>query len=112
VRFAEALPPALQISAGSGKALLRRALAGRLSPALLERAKHGFSVPLASWIQGPWRGAVDDLMLSPRARERGIVRAGAAERLLAEVAAGASHRAYPLYDLMALEVWHRRFADG
>lgn len=53
VEFAATIPSAVLLQGGRTKALLRRALAGRLDPAALQRRKQGFSVPLRRWLAGP-----------------------------------------------------------
>ncbi len=53
VEHAASIPTAHKLAGGGTKALLRRALSGRLDPAALARPKQGFSVPLRRWLQGP-----------------------------------------------------------
>jgi asparagine synthase (glutamine-hydrolysing) len=70
VEFAFRLPAALKIRDGYTKYILRRAMSPLLPPAIaFERHKRQFTVPLADWLQGPWRGWVGDLLLggAPRA---------------------------------------------
>jgi hypothetical protein len=73
----------------------------------------GFPVPFASWVRGPWRSVVSDVLLDPRTRDRGIVDAAAVGRLLAGApAALGSQDADALWSLLNLELWYRTFIDG
>ena len=58
VDYVSALPAAAK-SGGQGKALLRRACADLLPPAVLERKKTGFTLPVGAWMVGPMRGWCD-----------------------------------------------------
>lgn len=62
VEFALALPSQHKIKGGVGKAVLRKALSGRLHPALFERRKMGFMAPLGAWLRGPLKAWADDRM--------------------------------------------------
>lgn len=54
-----------------------RAAFGELVPeAVLARRKVGFPVPLPAWLGGPLRGWARELLLSPRATERGLYEPG------------------------------------
>ncbi|NLF17370.1 MAG: asparagine synthase (glutamine-hydrolyzing), partial [Lentisphaerae bacterium] len=55
VAFALALPSALKIRHGRGKAVFSAALADLLPPAVLSRPKRGFELPLHAWLAGPLR---------------------------------------------------------
>lgn len=63
VALAWRLPIGLKIRGGSGKWILRQVLKRHLPVALVDRPKHGFSVPLGSWLRGPlkdWAAALLD----------------------------------------------------
>ncbi|MGE0798205.1 MAG: asparagine synthase (glutamine-hydrolyzing) [Lautropia sp.] len=102
------LPDRTLLSGGFSKAVLRRAARGLLPERVLNRTdKMGFPVPLQRWIKGPAHDFVADILLSRRARERGIFCPNALERLIGnEMAFGRS-----LWGALQIELWHRTFID-
>ena len=107
-----ALPTRLKLRGWQTKAVLRSALADAVPPAILTRRKMGFPVPLGTWLRGEFSSVVDDLVLGPRARARGLFDEAALRRLVAEHRAGAAQHGDRLWLLMNLEIWQRVFLDG
>ncbi|MGH9817256.1 MAG: asparagine synthase-related protein, partial [Candidatus Acidiferrales bacterium] len=70
--------------------------------------KMGFPVPLAEWFAGPLRDFLHDVLLSARARQRGVYRMEGVEALLA----GERKFGRQLWGLLCLELWFRAFVDG
>jgi asparagine synthase (glutamine-hydrolysing) len=60
--FCWSLPLSMKVRAGQRKWLLRQVLAKHVPPELTERPKMGFAVPIASWLRGPIRQWVEDLL--------------------------------------------------
>ena len=75
------------------------------------RGKMGFPVPVGAWFRGPYRGIIDELVLSPRALERGLFDPAAIRTLVSRHAAGEDH-AERLWSLVNLEIWHRVVVEG
>jgi asparagine synthase (glutamine-hydrolysing) len=110
VRSAVRLPPAARVDArGRLKALLRDAADPLLPEAVrARRDKMGFPLPIGAWCRGPWRELVMDVCCGPRARERGVVDAGAVAHAVG--AGGRFDRG--LFAALFLELWFRSFVDG
>jgi len=53
VEFAARLPANMRLRGGTGKWLMKRALAGRLPDEILNRRKMGFVTPVSAWFRGP-----------------------------------------------------------
>jgi asparagine synthase (glutamine-hydrolysing) len=109
MEHAWSLPDHLKIANGVGKALLRKAAAGRVPQAILERPKMGFGTPTAAWLRGGLRELAHDALTDSRslARERfdlGFVRA-----LLQRHQTGAD-LSPELWPLVVLELWHKNFS--
>lgn len=62
--FAWGLSERMKIRGGKGKWILRRALARHLPPALFERPKQGFAMPVGAWLRGPLKGWAEDLVMA------------------------------------------------
>ncbi len=62
----------LKLRGGASKWILRQSVADILPPIVLNRRKVGFDTPADRWIRGTHAGFVRDLLLSTRARQRGI----------------------------------------
>jgi asparagine synthase (glutamine-hydrolysing) len=111
VEFTARLPERLKLRGGTTKYILREAMRDVLPAEILSRGKMGFPVPIGAWLRGPYKGIVDELVLSPRALERGLFDASAIRTLVARHARGEDH-AERLWSLVNLEIWHRVVVEG
>ncbi len=107
MEYVATLPDALKRRGGSGKRVLKSAVADLLPPEILSRRKHGFGVPLGDWFRGELRPMVEDVLLaSPRIAGRLDPRAVRA--LFEEHVAGRADRGHQLWTLLTLELWMRK----
>jgi len=111
VEFTARLPERLKLRGGTTKYILREAMRDVLPSEILTRGKMGFPVPIGAWLRGPYRRIVDELVLSPRAMERGLLDPAAIRGIVARHAAGEDH-SERLWSLVNLEIWHRVVVDG
>lgn len=102
---AAGIPHAWKVEGRSGKRILREALQDRLPVELLSLPKKGFAVPLAHWFRGQLRGMLHDVLLSERARRRGIVNPEFVQVLLEEHASGRRNNSHWLWSLLMVELW-------
>jgi asparagine synthase (glutamine-hydrolysing) len=99
------LTPRQRIAHGQGKQILRRLLAQQLPPALFERPKAGFAIPLAQWLRGGLRDWAEAL-LSPHAlAQDGYVDARAVRRVWAAHLAGRRNAQHALWPVLMLRAW-------
>jgi asparagine synthase (glutamine-hydrolysing) len=112
VEFALRLPLGLKLRDGRRKHLLKRVASRVVPDAILSRKKQGFGVPLGLWFRGKLRGAFEDILLSPRARQRGYFDGREVQRLLDEHLAGKRDHELRLWQLFMFELWHRAYLDG
>lgn len=108
--FALTLPADVHMPGGGLKQLFREAASDVLPPAILNRPKMGFGVPVEHWLRGPWRSFASDILLDGRFEQRGILARGAAERLLNEHQKGRSAHTI-IWTLIMLETWFRIWVD-
>ncbi|MCG6118443.1 MAG: asparagine synthase (glutamine-hydrolyzing) [Aquimonas sp.] len=112
MEFALSLPLSMRIRDGRGKHLLRRVARRWLPDAVLDKPKQGFAIPLPQWFRGALGAMTADLFDSRAFRERGLVDSAEARRLLAVHRSGREDQSEPLWQLLCLELWARRFLDG
>jgi asparagine synthase (glutamine-hydrolysing) len=112
VDFAARLPTSLKIKNRRRKHILKEAAAGLLPPEILARRKQGFAVPVGGWFRGDLREFFSDVLLSPRARQRGYFEPRFVERLVREHVTGRRDHTLRLWGLAVFELWHRRYLDS
>jgi asparagine synthase (glutamine-hydrolysing) len=105
------IPSSFKLRNGTGKYLLKRAMADALPASVLQRRKMGFGVPLGVWLRGELRDLAHDVLLSKESGERGIFRRSEVERLLNAHDAGRRDWSARLWALMCFELWMRRWAE-
>ncbi|MGH8737391.1 MAG: asparagine synthase (glutamine-hydrolyzing) [Burkholderiales bacterium] len=111
VEFAACLPQHLKVSGLRSKIVLKR-LAERYVPReAIYRRKVGFTVPLTRWFSGPWRGLIDQVLLSDRCLDRGYYDADVVRGVVRDHLRGRVDREQGIWLLLALEIWHRLFVD-
>lgn len=109
--FAASLPPALRFRGGVLKAVLREIARRRVSPAVADRVKQGFTVPVERWLGDRWTSALDVLTRPNELERQGWVRPGS---LAAPIAEARARRWVPqqLWSLLLLEHWLERQTAG
>ena len=108
--LAARIPHAWKMSNGSGKRIFINAVGDRLPPQLLNRAKMGFSFPLAVWFRGALRDYLWDHLTSRTFQDRHIASPGFVRTLFAEHQSGRRDNSHWLYMLLMLELWFQEDA--
>jgi asparagine synthase (glutamine-hydrolysing) len=108
VDLVTSMPPKMKFKGGELKYLLKRAAHDVVpEPVMNRKDKMGFPVPLHLWMKDRTRDMVTDMLLSSRARERGIFDTEQIEKLLANE--GAFGRR--VWGALSIEMWFRQFVD-
>jgi asparagine synthase (glutamine-hydrolysing) len=105
-------PDALRVRGLSTKWILRRVAERLLPPELRRRPKRGFRPPVADWLRGGLRPALEAGLRGADSALRERCGAAAIDRLLDEHLASKKDHAAPLWRLLNLETWHRTCLRG
>jgi len=108
VEFAWRLPQRFKTRDGRGKWALRQVLYRRVDPALVDRPKVGFSVPLDNWLRGPLREWSEDLLLGAHARTEWL-RMDRVAQTWAQFQSGRSETALGLWAILMFRAWEQRW---
>jgi asparagine synthase (glutamine-hydrolysing) len=108
VELAATCPPELK-TAHDGKGVLKEAARKVIPSAVIDRPKGYFPVPALTHLEGPYLELVRDAMYAPAAKERGLFRPAAVERLLADPNGQLTPlRGNELWQIALLELWLQR----
>ena len=111
VAFASQLPLRYKQRGAEGKWIFKKAMEGILPREVIYRPKTGFGAPLRTWLHGPLKEMVGDILSGDSLRHRGWFDAAAVGRLLEADRAGRVDAAYPLFAALCVELWGRMFLD-
>jgi asparagine synthase (glutamine-hydrolysing) len=103
------VPVRLKIKRWTTKYLLKRALAGRVPDAILQRRKQGFGVPIGPWLRGPLRPLLEDVLHRDRLRRVGLFSPEAVSHLVREHVVNGQNHQRPLWTLVAFELWREAY---
>jgi asparagine synthase (glutamine-hydrolysing) len=99
------------VHGGETKYILKRAVEGLIPEQIIHRPKHGFSVPLETWLRHELHPMLNDLLLDRTARARGFLNTEGVAEVMAEHQRGRRDHSQRLWALLSLEVWFRTFID-
>jgi len=108
IDFVWRLPLSARLRDGRGKWLLRRIVDRHVPPALMDRPKTGFALPIGDWLRGPLRDWAEPL-LAPAALESGagfdatVVRAAWQRHLAGEA------EELRLWPVLMFQAWRQRW---
>jgi asparagine synthase (glutamine-hydrolysing) len=108
VRFACHTSFDLKVRSGATKWILREAVAEMIPADVLNRRKVGFDTPAESWMRGSQSGFVRELLLSSRARTRGLWNPHAIEQLLDD---RSPMWFQTIWKVLSIEAWAVVFLD-
>jgi asparagine synthase (glutamine-hydrolysing) len=105
VELAAQCPPELKLAHG-GKGVLKQAARRVIPSAVIDRPKGYFPVPALTHLEGGFLDRVRDALTAPAAKERGLFRPEAVDRLLADPNGALTPLGgNPLWQLALLEMW-------
>ena len=108
VELAATCPPHLK-TAHDGKGVLKQAARQVVPADVIDRPKGYFPVPALTHLEGPYLDLVRDALYAPEAKERGLFRPEAVERLLADPNGKLTPlRGNELWQIALLELWLQR----
>jgi len=105
------MPPELKLHGFKRKYILKRALEKFLPHDVVWRKKAGFGAPIRSWLRGPLRPLVDDLLSAETIGRRGLFRPDEVRRIIDANLAGREDYNLQVFQLLNLELWQRQFMD-
>ena len=111
IEFACRVPTALHLRDGKGKWLLRQVLYRHVPPALVERPKMGFAVPIDLWLRGPLRDWAEALLEPRRLQQEGWLSAEPVKIAWQRHLSGAYNEGYRLWTVLIFQAW-LEYASG
>ncbi len=105
--FMASVSPALKINRRGSKWLLQEAVRDLLPPAILQRRKRGFDVPLATWFHGPLRPLLSELQNTKSLAVHAWLDPSAVRSILSPPTQPDAKAASRMWALICLELWCR-----
>lgn len=105
VEFAWRLPLDLKIRQGQGKWLLRQVLYRHVPPALVDRPKMGFGVPIDHWLRGPLKPWAEALIEPRRLKAEGYLNPVLVQEKWVQHQSGRRNWSYHLWDVLMFQAW-------
>lgn len=111
IEFAARMPADFKLRGFKRKYILKRALEKMLPSEVVWRKKAGFGAPIRSWLRGPLRPMIDDLLSEETVRKRGLFEPREVRRIIDANNSGREDFNLQVFQLLNLEIWQRKFLD-
>lgn len=108
------IPAGLKVKGTQKRYLFKRAFRNLLPSEVIQKKKHGFGIPVATWMKSDKRmkELTADMLLTSRIYERGMIRRSFIETLLRHHESDSTpFYGDTLWTFLALELWFRQFVD-
>lgn len=109
VEFAFGLPIEFKYSQGITKRILRDILRRYLPDELVDRSKHGFSVPLGDWLRGPLRDLALDYLSFDRIHRQGLFDPVFVQETVTQFFSGARTSPKKIWSLVVFQAWYEQW---
>jgi asparagine synthase (glutamine-hydrolysing) len=110
IEFAWSLPLSMKIRGGEGKYVLRKVLEKFVPPAITDRPKSGFAIPIGAWLRKELRGWAESALDSTKMRNQGFLDVAAVQKKWQEHLSGKRDWESQLWTVLTLQSWLERQA--
>ncbi|PHQ94061.1 MAG: asparagine synthase (glutamine-hydrolyzing) [Pseudoalteromonas sp.] len=111
IETASAIPTRYKQKGSEGKWILKRVAEKWLPKSVIYRKKTGFGAPLRSWVHGPLKPIILNVLSKKSIEARGIFKYSIVKEMIEKDLSGEKDYAYSIYSLLTLEIWFRQFID-
>ncbi len=111
VELAAKMPVGLKLKGLKRKYILKRAAEKLLPHDIVWRKKAGFGAPIRSWLRGPLRPMVEELLSKKQIESRGLFNPAEVNKIIEANLSGKEDFSLQVFQLLTLELWMREFLD-
>ncbi len=111
VELAARMPVGLKLKGLKRKFILKRAAEKFLPHDIVWRKKAGFGAPIRSWLRGPLRPMVEELLSEQNIMTRGLFNPAEVKKIIETNLSGKEDFNLQVFQLLTLELWMREFLD-
>lgn len=111
IELAARMPVGLKLKGLKRKYILKRAAEKLLPHDIVWRKKAGFGAPIRSWLRGPLREMVEELLSEQKIKERGLFNPAEVRKIIESNLSGKEDFNLQVFQLLTLELWMREFLD-
>jgi asparagine synthase (glutamine-hydrolysing) len=112
VEMAVNLPAHMKLQRSLTKVILRKAMKRHLPEVVLKKPKQGFSIPVKTWLRGPLKPLMTDLLSGEALKKRGYFEPQTVNAWMREHLEGRANHSHRLWALMVLELWTQTVLEG
>jgi len=112
LELAARMPSALKVHDGETKWIFKQVYRDRLPAGFTARPKHGFEIPIDTWLRGPLRDVFESTVLAPGVRVAEWIDQPTVRRLYRRHLAGVGRHGGELWALLVLARWGGRWMGG
>jgi asparagine synthase (glutamine-hydrolysing) len=112
VEFALSIPHELKIRNFKTKYILKKMAKRVLPDNIINKPKQGFSIPMKTWLKGPVKSMMTDMLSYDRIRSQGIFNADYIDTLIREHLENQSNHSHKLWSLILFQLWTDKFFKG
>jgi asparagine synthase (glutamine-hydrolysing) len=105
VELALRIPAREKLRLLTTKAVFKRAMRGRVPPAIIARKKAGFTLPLDAWFRRELKAPLLDLLSPERLARDPLLNPAPIQALIREHLSGRENQGHPLFSLLILQMW-------
>lgn len=112
MEFAASIPASYKMKHFIKKYMLKKAFGKLLPRQNITRKKMGFGMPVGSWFRNELKGFLKETLLSEQSLKRGYFKPEVVKHLVNAHIQGKHDYSFPLWSLLMLELWHKKFMDS
>jgi asparagine synthase (glutamine-hydrolysing) len=112
MELAASLPIGVKLDGGTTKRIFKEAVREWLPPGIVDRAKMGFRIPVDDWLRHEVPELPAEVLLDPRALDRGLFREQRLRTIVSEHREGSADHGHRIWTLLQLELWFRTYIDA
>ena len=112
INLASQIPAKEKLKAGKEKVILRKAMQKTVPKVIAKRKKHGFNVPVHTWLEKDLKDHTQQLLSKESIDNRGLINHAYVEKLFKNYKKSKIYYSRQLWTLLNFEIWARMYLDN